>query len=68
MILSNIITYFNKKNSVKVKLTEIHKADILKTHGCNKKLTKTISKIKYSDFYDTFYRTDKTHFFQRSLK
>jgi UDP-glucuronate 4-epimerase len=53
----DVVKSFDKKNPVKVKLTEIHKADILKTHGSNKKLTKNISKIKYSDFYNTFYKT-----------
>ena len=53
----DVVKDFNKKNPVKVKLTKIHKADILKTHGSNKKLTKNLSKIKYSDFYDTFYQT-----------
>ncbi len=53
----DIVKNFKKKYIVKVKLTEIHKADILKTHGSNKKLTKNISKIKYSNFYDTFYKT-----------
>ena len=53
----DIVKNFNKKNPVKVKLIEMHKADILKTHGNNKKLKKHISKIKYSNFYDTFYQT-----------
>ena len=53
----DIVKNFIKNHSVKVKLTEIHKADILKTHGSKKKLTKNISKIKYSNFYDTFYKT-----------
>ena len=53
----DVVKNFNKKHPVKIKLTEIHKADILKTHGCNKKLNKNIRKIKYSNFYDTFYKT-----------
>jgi UDP-glucuronate 4-epimerase len=53
----DVVKDFNKKNPVKVKLTEIHKADILKTHGSNKKLTKNVSKIIYSNFYETFYQT-----------
>ena len=35
----------------------MHKADILKTHGCNKKLKKCIKKLNYSDFYKKFYQT-----------
>ena len=34
----------------------MHKADILKTHGCNKKLKKCIKKLNYSDFYKKFYK------------
>ena len=53
----DVVKNFSKENPVKVKLIEMHKADIVKTHGCNKKLNKHISKIKYSNFYDTFYQT-----------
>jgi len=53
----DVVKNFNKKYPVKVKLIKLHKADILKTHGSNKKLNKNISKIKYSNFYDTFYKT-----------
>ena len=53
----DVVKDFNKKYPVKVQLTKMHKADILKTHGSNKKLNKNISKIKYSNFYDTFYKT-----------
>ena len=48
---------FDKKFPVKVKLIEMHKADIVKTHGSNKKLNRNIPKIKYSNFYETFYQT-----------
>lgn len=53
----DIVKKFNEKNPVKVKLIEMHKADILKTHGNNKKLKKHFPKIKYSNFYSTFYKT-----------
>ena len=53
----DVVKNFNKKYPVKVKLIKLHKADILKTHGSNKKLNMNISKIKYSSFYDTFYKT-----------
>ena len=48
---------FTKKNKTKIKKISINKADVLKTHGSNKKLNRNISKIKYSNFYDTFYKT-----------
>jgi UDP-glucuronate 4-epimerase len=53
----DVVKDFNKRYPVKVKLTKIHKADILKTHGSNKKLNRNISKIKYSNFFETFYKT-----------
>ena len=52
-----IVNEFTKKNKTKIKKISINKADVLKTHGSNKKLNRNISKIKYSNFYDTFYKT-----------
>ncbi len=52
-----IANEFKKKNNVKIKLVEMHKADILKTHGNNKKLSKYGIKLKYSNFYEKFYKT-----------
>ena len=42
-----ISKYFNNKYPIKIKLINKHKADILKTHGDNKKLKKTISFSKF---------------------
>ena len=53
----DVVKDFDKKFPVKVKLIEMHKADIVKTHGSNKKLNRNIPKIKYSNFYETFYQT-----------
>ena len=53
----NIVKDFKKNNKVKIKLVEMQKADILKTHGSNQKLKKYGIKFKYSNFYKKFYQT-----------
>ena len=47
----DIIKYFKKKNNVKVKLIEMHRADVKDTHGDNKKIKKALKRIKFSKFY-----------------
>ena len=47
----DIIKYFKKKNDVKVKLIEMHRADVKDTHGDNKKIKKALKRIKFSKFY-----------------
>ena len=53
----DIVKDFKKNRKVRVKLTKMHKADILNTHGSNLKIKKCIKKIKYSKFYGSFYKT-----------
>ena len=36
-----IVNTFNKKNFTKIKLIEMHKADVLDTHGDNSKIKNT---------------------------
>ena len=55
----DVVKNFNKNYKVKIKLVKIHKADILKTHGSNKKLKKFGLGIAYSKFYEKFYQTFK---------
>jgi UDP-glucuronate 4-epimerase len=55
--INDVIKSFKKKNKVKLKLTKLHKADVLKTHGDNKKLLRYFPKMKFSNFYDSFYKT-----------
>ncbi len=52
----DIVKNFQKRKKIKIKLIKKHKADILKTHGSNSKISKYI-KIKYTNFYDSFYKT-----------
>lgn len=52
----DIVKNFQKRKKIKIKLIKKHKADILKTHGSNSKINKYI-KIKYTNFYDSFYKT-----------
>ena len=58
---------FNKDYPVKFKMIKKDKADVLKTHGDNKKIIKSISHIKFSDFdrkfMDTFewYKKNKIY-------
>ncbi len=49
--ISDIKKYFKKKNNVKVKLIEMHRADVKDTHGDNKKIKKALKRIKFSKFY-----------------
>ena len=51
-----IVNTFNKKNFTKIKLIEMHKADVLDTHGDNSKIKKYLKLRKFSDFYTSFFR------------
>ncbi len=51
-----ISKYFNNKYPVKIKLINKHKADILKTHGDNKKLKKTISFSKFKKIKNQIFK------------
>ena len=53
----DVIKSFKKKNKVKLRLTKLHKADVLKTHGDNKKLLRCFPRMKFSNFYVSFYKT-----------
>ena len=53
----DVVKNFNKNYKVKLKLIEMHKADLMKTHGSNKKLKKYGLGINYSNFYEKFYQT-----------
>ena len=54
----DIINYFKKNKSIKVKLIKMHKADVKDTHGSNFKLKQLIKYFKPSKFYYCF---DKTY-------
>ena len=51
-----IVNTFNKKNLTKIKLIEMHKADVLDTHGDNSKIKKYLNLKKFSNFYDSFFK------------
>ena len=52
----NFSKLFENRFCILTPLIKKHKADILKTHGSNSKISKYI-KIKYTNFYDSFYKT-----------
>ena len=54
-----ITQLFKKKNVLKVKQINKHKADILKTHGDNTKLKRTINFKNFSKFKDNIFRLYK---------
>ena len=54
-----ITEFFKKKNELKVKYIKKHKADILKTHGDNTKLKKTIKFKNFSKFKDNIFKLYK---------
>jgi len=53
----DIIKYFKEKNNVEVKLIEMHKADVIDTHGDNTKIKRVLKRIKFSGFYKCFETT-----------
>ena len=56
--LMKAINYLvRKKNYKKLKKTILQKADVIKTHGCNKKILKIIKFNKFTDIYLGFNRT-----------
>jgi len=56
--LMDVINYLvSRKNYKKLKKTILQKADVLKTHGCNKKILKI---IKFKNFTDIYTGLDQT--------
>lgn len=53
----NIVKNFKKVHSLKLVLIKMNKADILKTHGSNKKIINFISYNPFTSFYNAFYKT-----------
>ncbi len=51
-----IVKNFQLKNPTKVKLVELHKADVLDTHGNNRKIRKYLKLKKFSNFYKSFFK------------
>ena len=49
-----IVKKFKKNNFLKLKLVDLHKADVLKTHGDNKKIRKFLKIDKFSSFDNNF--------------
>ena len=54
-----ITKLFKKKNDLKIKYIKKHKADILKTHGDNTKLKRTIKFKNFSNFKDNIFKLYK---------
>ena len=54
-----ITELFKKKNDLKLKYIKKHKADILKTHGDNTKLKRTIKFKNFSKFKDNIFKLYK---------
>jgi UDP-glucuronate 4-epimerase len=52
--IMKVIKIFKKNNNLKVKLTKMHKADILKTLGSNEKIKKVLNIKKFSIFEERF--------------
>jgi len=49
-----IVKNFQKFNFLKLKLVKLHKADVIKTHGDNRKIKKFIKIKKFSTFDKNF--------------
>ena len=50
--INEIVNKFKKNNKLNVKLIKQHKADVIKTHGDNKKIKKFLNLDKFSKFED----------------
>ena len=55
--ISEIVKKVKKEYKLKVKLAPLHKADIIKTHGSNKKI---VRKTRYKKFLNINYGFEKT--------
>lgn len=55
----DVVNIFRKKYKLKVKFTTRHKADVLITHGNNKKVLKKLNIKKFSNFRKMFWSTYK---------
>ena len=49
-----ILNLFNNKNQINVKFIKKHNADILKTHGENKKIRTQLNFKKFTNFYSVY--------------
>lgn len=54
-----IVNKFKKDKKLKIKLSNLHKADVLKTHGDNGKIKKMLKIKTFSDFEKSFLKTFK---------
>jgi len=54
--ISKIINAFSSKKNLKYKYTKKHRADILITHGSNKKIKKFINYRNYANFYEKLWK------------
>ncbi len=54
-----LINNFKKKNKLNIKMTPLHKADVIKTHGNNSKIKKLLTNIKFTNFNKGFDMTYK---------
>ena len=54
-----LINNFKKKNKLNIKMTPLHKADVIKTHGNNSKIKKLLTNIKFNNFNKGFDMTYK---------
>ena len=53
----DIVNKFRNNNKIDIKMTKIHKADVLKTHGNNNKIKKFLKYKKFSNFNTYFSKT-----------
>ena len=52
----DIVNNFTKNNKTNLKLVEKHSADVINTHGDNRKIMKYLKIKKCSNFYSNFYK------------
>lgn len=53
----DIVNKFRNNNKIDIKMTKIHKADVLKTHGNNNKIKKFLKYKNFSKFSTYFSKT-----------
>ena len=55
--INNLIKNFSKNYKLNTKFIKLHKADVINTHGSNKKIKKQLHLKSFSKFYKAFYNT-----------
>ena len=57
--INELIKNFSKNHKLNKQFVELHKADVINTHGNNNKIKKQLNLNSFTNFYKAFYKTFK---------